>query len=478
MTDNNYDKNIVNQKDEIDEENLPIDCIIKVNTSDGGFDAKIIAYSPRNGGKEISKEAVYDALKEAGVVYGISDGAISMMIVAKKYETWIDVAKATPPINGEDGRVEYLFEKSVSGTLVEDARGYVDYKNLNIVRNITQGTVIANIIPETQGTPGTNIFGAEIRQVPGVPPKYEPGENVILNEDKTQLVVKENGNLVFSGSRFHVQTTFKMDGDVDISTGNIDFIGDIIIRGDVKEGFSVKSFKSVTVYGSVYGSVVTAGENIVIKNGAIGSSLSANGRIDIDFAENATIRCSEMLKANSIYFCDTYCNGEVNLTTRNGSIIGGKLVCTKNLQALNIGSRNYTPTYIVVGDNAILTEEKERLTARIAELNGDEEKCNKILEFLELKRKQLGSLPPDKTEIFNSAAKTILMARTERTQLNARIEDIDVQLQTKQNISVSCRKELNPGVKIVINDNVLTINDLYQHCEIGLGNDGIEIRNL
>ncbi|MFA5657799.1 MAG: FapA family protein [Oscillospiraceae bacterium] len=480
MTDSNYEQNQMDQCEENpqEEEIVPVDCELKVEIAPNGLDAKIIAYPPKNGGREISKEAVIEALNSAGVTYGIAESVVSILVKTKKYEAWIAVASHTPPVNGKDGKIEYLFEKNVSGELVEDARGFVDYKDLHIVRNITAGTVIGNIIPETQGEPGTTVLNTPIKQVLGVPPKPELGENVIVNEEKTQIVAKQNGNLVFSGGRFHVKTTLKMDGDIDASTGNIDFIGDIIIRGDIKEGFIVKSAKTITVYGSAYGSFLTAGEAIIIKNGAIGSSLIANGRIEIDFAENAKIRCSELLKANSLYFCDVYCRGEVNLTMRNGSIMGGRLVCTQTLTALNIGSRNYTPTHIVVGDNAILTEEKDRLEIRIKELNGDIEKCNKILEFLAMKKQQLGSLPPDKIEILNSAAKTITMAQSEVEQLTQRIDEIDVALQTKQNISVVCRKELNPGVKIVLNDTVFSVNTLYQHCEICLGDDGPEVRNL
>lgn len=478
MTDKMFGQNGTIDENGDEEEFLPIDCIIRTEVSTGGYDAKVIAYPPVNGGAPLSEELIINALSEAGVVHGLIEEIIKKMVATRNYNSWQMVATHTPPENGEDGYVKYLLEKTVTGKLSEDARGFVDYKNLNIIRNIMAGTVIGEIVYETLGTPGTNVLNEPIKQIEGKPPKIDLGENVVVNEEKTQLVAKENGNLVFSGGRFHVRQAFKMDGDIDISTGNIDFIGDIIIRGDIKEGFKVKSDKSVTVYGSVYGSEVIAEESIIIKNGAIGSKIIAGGKVELDFAENVTIRCTESLKVNSLYFCDVYCRGEVNLSGRNGSVIGGQLVCTKSLSAISIGARSYTPTNIIVGDNAILLEEKSRMDKRINELTVEVDKCNKIITFLNFKKEEMKTLPADKEAILSAAAKTILVASAENAKLIAQIEQIDLQLQTKQNLYVNCRKDLNPGVKIIINDSIFIANTLYQHCQVGLGKEGIEVRTL
>ena len=79
---------------------------------------------------------------------------------------------------------------------------------------------------------------------------------------------------------------------------------------------------------------------------------------------------------------------------------------------------------------------------------------------------------------MNSALKTILISRNEKDKIVKRIEEIDMYLQIKQNLYLNCKKELNPGVKIIINDIVFVVNVQYQHCQVGLGNDGIEVRTL
>ncbi len=465
------------QVNEAEEMPKPVDCIIDLEIETGGYSANLRARSPLNGGNDVTKEQIKEALAQKNVVYGINEGMINIIVNGKSYDRWFTIAKCTMPQNGEDGRVDYLFDKQTTGLPKEDAHGNVDFRDLGIIRNITVGTVIANITYETAGIPGTNVHGEEIRPLKGKEPAVIFGDNIKLSDDKLQMVANADGNLINKSGRFSIETVVKIDGDVDVSTGNIDFIGEVLIRGDVKEGFSVTSGKSILVQGGAYGAKLTAAGKITVRTGVVGSQLVAGDAVDIAFGENSNITCYESLKAKSLYFCDAYCKGEVHVNTGNGSIIGGKIISTKNLYAFTIGSKSYTPTQIVIGDNAIMLQEKTGLEQNIEKLDIEEDKCTKVVEFLSEKKKQLGYLPPDKVEIITAAAKRILLLRNEREQLQKRIEEIDIYLKTKQNLCVNCKRELYPGVKITINDFVLPINTTYQYCLVGIGDDGIEIRN-
>ena len=132
--------------------------------------------------------------------------------MTKKYDEWITVANCKMPENGENGSVEYLFSKEATADLKEDAKGFVDYKNLGIVKNITAGTVIANITKETPGTPGINVRNEPIAPKPGNPPKITFAENIAVSEDGLTLVSTADGNLVFSSGRFsvHVITSYSI----------------------------------------------------------------------------------------------------------------------------------------------------------------------------------------------------------------------------------------------------------------------------
>lgn len=456
----------------------PIDSIVDVEIDDGGHTAKIRMHSPLNGGLDITREKVDDALRMNGVVFGINDPILNMVVKGKSYDKWHVVARCQNPENGRDGSVTYLFEKTSQGLPAEDSKGFVDYKNIGTVRNITKGTAIATIVKETKGIPGISVTNEPIKALDGNPPHVTYAENIELSDDGLSMIATADGNLVWKSGRFSVETVVKIDGDIDISTGNIDFVGDITIRGDVKEGFIVSSGKNIVVQGGVFSSNLTAGGKITIHKGAIGSTLVSGRETELDFAENSNITCSGTLTAKSLFFCDVYCKGEIFVNKGAGTLIGGKTVCTKNLTALSIGSKSYTKTFIVIGENAILLQEKTTLLTKCQDLCKEEEKCVKIVEFLTAKKCELGGLPKEKMDYLTLAAKSILMYRNEKEQNNKRIAEIDDYLLKKQNLSVTCQKELYPGTHITINDAVLPITTLYQYCRVGLGEDGVEIKNL
>lgn len=467
------------ESDKIEEENPePIDATVKVKIETGGLSATVIAYPPQNGGKDISVEMVKNALSEEGVVYGILEKDIENLVSMKIYDREIIVAKCKPAVNGENGTITFLYEANEENKPQEDAKGYVNYKDLGIVRNITKGTVIANITLPTEGEPGISVKNEPINQVKGTPAKMSFADNIAVSDDGLTLVATCDGNLAYKSGRFCVEKVFKLDGDVDVSTGNIDFIGEVVIRGDVKEGFSVKAKKDITIQGGAFRANIESGGNVVIKQGAVGSKIKATGKVEADFCEKSSVECKEELNAKTLLFSDVYCNGVIDITKGNGSIIGGKVVSTRSINANNIGSRTYTPTVIVVGDNAIMTQEKNELLSNIEKMEAEIDNCSKIAEFLQQKAKIYGGLTADKIKIYKSAKNTIILKTKDIKEMKQRIAEIDKYLETKQNLSVTCRKELNPGVKIVINDTVYQVNTVYQHCIVGLGDDGVVVNNL
>lgn len=75
-----------------------------------------------------------------------------------------------------------------------------------------------------------------------------------------------------------------MFGDVDMSTGNILFNGDVIIRGHVKDNMKVECAGSIFVYGNVYYSVLIASQNINIYGNIINSKING-GQFGLYYSE-------------------------------------------------------------------------------------------------------------------------------------------------------------------------------------------------
>ena len=125
-----------------------------------------------------------------------------------------------------------------------------------------------------------------------------------------------------------------------------------------------------------------------------------------------------------------------------------------------------------------MVEERNESRKKITQLEQQILHCTQIVDFLNKKKKELGSIPPDRVDMLNNAIKQKMISQVERSKAEARIVEIDKYLENKQNLSITCKKELYPGTKITINDFVFQVNDKYQYCKIYLGDDGIKTETL
>ena len=118
------------------------------------------------------------------------------------------------------------------------------------------------------------------------------GRNTVANDDDTQLLAAVDGHVTIVDGKVTVNTVLEIPGNVDYSTGNIDYIGDVRIRGNITAGFTVKSGGDIEVIGVIEGATVIAKGNIVVKNGIAGGHkglVSAGGSIFARFVENARL---------------------------------------------------------------------------------------------------------------------------------------------------------------------------------------------
>ena len=119
-----------------------------------------------------------------------------------------------------------------------DEHGRVDYFHLNLVQNVEKGQPICQIVPPVEGIPGRNVLDEEIPCKEGKMPVLPKGRNTEASEDGMQLLAVKAGRVEFSGRSFLVKSVLEIGGNVDFSTGNINFVGDVHIHGDVSSGNS------------------------------------------------------------------------------------------------------------------------------------------------------------------------------------------------------------------------------------------------
>ncbi|MDR0983712.1 MAG: FapA family protein [Ruminococcus sp.] len=451
----------------------PIDSRVLIDVDTNFKDAKIEVIPPHAGGKELTADEIIKELEKRNIIFGVDINLIHRIVDGKLYDTAFVVAKYLPPVDGENGSVKYLFEKENMAKPKEKEDGTVDYKDIGVYRTVTENTVIAEITHPTEGTPGMDIKKKVVKNIPGKKADYSIGQNTALSQDGLRIVATADGVLNWNRACFNVETTMTVD-EVGPATGNIDFIGDVIVKGDVIEGFSIKAEKSITIYGNTSKAKLTAGKGINIKGGCLFSKLTAKGNIVATFFESAEISCEGDITSTSFQLCKVSCGGNV-IMKGNGVVAGGVYSCRNSIELNVLGSKSFTKTDVTVGMNTILRKEKNSLLSAIQEIEEKIVKYDQVIKILMEMRKDMGGkLTDEKQELFDKSYRERMVMKKEISDMNKRIEQIDSFLTEKQYLQVSVKNMVYPGVVIHIEDYKYTVNSVMGKCRFYLGEDGIE----
>jgi uncharacterized protein (DUF342 family) len=455
-------------------ESKPIDFTVKVDVNSNNSTASIYLTPPQLGGLEPTSELIMNAITEKGITHGINKQKIDNVITNRLYGQDIVIAFWTPAQNGIDGTIKWKFDKEVSAKPVEDENGMVDYKNLGTIRNIYKSTVLAEITLPTDGTPGTDVLGTTLNPLPGKKASYQIGSNTALSEDGKRIIATADGALVYKNGTFSIDHEVVIKANIDFTTGNIEFIGDIVVSGDVMEGFKVQSLSgNISIKGGVYGGEIIAAKNIVIKKGANHSKIESGGNLNVMFCEYSDINCEGDLEATNLIICNVYCGGKLKTKGKSGGLVGGRYTILNEVEVENIGSSHYPVTEVTLGNNAVLTNEKIEHIKTIEKREQEIHDLTLIIDYLnDKKKKEMKPLPSEKEEILGNAVRTRLIKQREVGDMKKRITEIDEILLNKQNLRINCKGTIYPKTKIVMNTSRYEVTNEWTHCSVYIGEDG------
>ena len=188
---------------------------------------------------------------------------------------------------------------------------------------------ICHLIKPTEGEPGRTVLDQEIPAKSGKNVPLPQGRNTEISEDGTQLLASIAGSVEFTGRSFQVKPVLEISGNVDFSTGDLDFLGDINICGNVLSGFTVRAMGNIHIAGVVEaGSTIEAGGDLAVVKGILGdgtTTVQVHRSIFSKYVENATISVRENLQTDCIIGSSIYCGGEVLVQSGRGVIMGGRV---------------------------------------------------------------------------------------------------------------------------------------------------------
>ncbi|HVA24417.1 MAG TPA: FapA family protein [Chloroflexota bacterium] len=301
---------------------------------------------PGRGGPS-TPEDVRDALARAGVKWGLDPAAEAPL---SGPVLWARGSHATP---SRDALVEYLFsEEDELAALRPHVRedGTVDYRDLKPMYTVQPGTIVGRYLPAVDGEPGRDVFGQEL--APVLPARDTPaerfaGRDVEVAENSIDLVAIKAGRPVREGARIDIVQLYATSGDVDFSTGNIDFNGEVYVAGDVQPGFKVRATGNVRIDGMVDSANVESGKDLLISGGINGhaeSRIVSGGDLSARFIDSADVICEgNLLVISTVVRSNIVCGGSATVIGR-GSIVGGKVKAVTGIRCNTAGSPAGVPT--------------------------------------------------------------------------------------------------------------------------------------
>ena len=223
---------------------------------------------------EIKRELLNHNIK-----YGILKMSIIKCEKANEISELI-IANGKKTIDAVDDRLEIKYNvEGKSKDQNNDNNDAIDYKDIGFVQGVEKGQVLAILYPGQKGQDGIDITGktAISKNIKKIVLGAGEGCKIV---DECTVVATSEGRPSRRGSTFFVYKTHKINGDVELKTGNIRFVGDVIISGNVREGMKVAAGNSILVKNNVAESEITASGDVVVRGNVINSKIAA-GKEDV-----------------------------------------------------------------------------------------------------------------------------------------------------------------------------------------------------
>ena len=405
--------------------------------------ARVVSGSARTG-----HDAIKAQLAARGVTEGVDDKAIEGLcdrLSSGKYKPGLArVATGKAPSPPRDAVPKFSFPHAPQvGAIRPD--GSVDFKERGMFPPVGKDALLAEMAPAEEGQPGITVRGEEI---PPPSPKLAEllgGENVRVEESAgvVKVFASENGGASVQTTEatgpdgpitrhtVSVRPVAQFAGDINYETGNIDFLGNVDVKGSVTGGFELKASGAISISGGVEARAeVQAGGDLTIGLGIVGDEtrVVSDGALTVKYIQDASVEAAgDVVVGSYIRGARVKSMGCVSVEGKGGSgggIIGGETWGPRGIKTRNIGSERSTTTFVAVGVDAEAYQAYQKAGQMVRQA---EVLVKNLLKALGLKdldkeeiRKLIGRNPRKKGAIVQYVQKANKVAEMRETQIQER----------------------------------------------------------
>jgi len=439
-------------------EDKVIDTVISVLTDTEGYEAYLTLYPPLNSAFHESFEYIMEKISNRGICLNIDYDLIRSL-----YDRYLNgeiiiqsvIATGTKSVNGRDSELILHFDRvDPRPKIFPDGR--VDYKTVESFVVIEKGDILLTKKPATEGRSGVTVFDTESQPVIGKDFDVIMGEGVTVNETGMVYSATDNGYVDFHLNKISVIPTYVVK-NVDYTTGNIKFNGNVHIKGDVLPGFKVNAAKSIIVDGICQDCELIAGGNIILRTGikSTGEGLLKSERnIVVGYGENTKIYAKRSIVIKKYaYNCELYSGTVIEAMSNDGIIAGGIVKAFSEISVKQLGNKGNSKFSVIVGSKYFAEKDLAKLRSEKNKLSDTIEQIGFALSRFDLTNEDVISHPK---------VKRLLDLRT---SFNTLVQDIDekeaklIASNKPKSIKIKIRDVVMDGVTIIFNKSSTVVRE-------------------
>ncbi|WP_061236090.1 DUF342 domain-containing protein [Leptospira interrogans] len=321
----------------------------------------------------------------------------------------MEVAKGVAPVPGENGWVRFYHPMSKRVKLLEDGRA--DFRNIDRYINVKVGEKLATKFEGIPGIPGFDVFGNIIPAPSIKKPKLVVGNHIeernVIEEGKNlqEYFASSNGVIFATEVSITVSPELQIAGNVGLSTGNIQFDGNVIVRGDVEPGSVVECTGSLVVYGNLESNQIKVGQDLIVHGGIKGSGteiILVTGRIQTKFIENSYLETEgDIIVEGAILNSTIDTLGSIILNGQNGNLVSSKIRTNEGISVVSLGSSAELDVTVELEFHFKNDRSFQEISRKIQMGEKEMEKIlPKIQQIKHMVQRFRGNLPEDKKIAF------------------------------------------------------------------------------
>ena len=420
---------------------------------------------PGHGGCAVTPESVIEEARNKIISTELDMEAIERAI--NENGDHVLIAHGRQPEVGHDSEFKSLLPEAKEHVPQVDEDGVANFRDLGEILIVHAGDTLMRRIPATLGEPGLTLSGQPLPAMPGRDDPYSVKlEGVEIDpEDPDLLKSTIDGcpTLLENGVKVEPVYTIR---NVDLHSGNIDFLGTVIVTGGILSGMTVKADGDIHVKGSVVGVVLLAGGDVIVGGGIIGhddktnkehadhARVECNGTCTANFTQNARINAGKNILIRDFTMMSKVVAAEqviVGDETHTGQIIGGFTTAGVLIQAGIIGAPTRSRTVVIAKTSDLLFA---RMAAITEAMDAAKVKRSKFVRLLDLAANR-----PDRV-----SEKDIKLAESGRSEVDVEIANIKLdEAELKKEIVISrgahitAKKKFLEGVEVKIGPKVAKV---------------------